>query len=97
MTPPVTQIHYLTVGEDKDLSDKGSEGGKPWSRALDLLENSAGFRRVYWGRSPEDETKVQLHVGKRTLPNPESSDITYVLGLCEKPCDYEERFYIASC
>jgi hypothetical protein len=57
----VTQIHYLSISQETNLTDSGSE----WSKALDLLEEHGGFRRMYWGRSPEDETKVQLHIGER--------------------------------
>ena len=64
MSSPVTQIIYLTISADKDLSSVASEPGKIWSKALDLLEGHGGFRRLYWGRSPEDMSKVQLHVGK---------------------------------
>ncbi|KAI1857705.1 hypothetical protein JX265_011120 [Neoarthrinium moseri] len=66
MASPVTQIHYLTIDTSKDLTDTDSEAGKAWTRALDLLEHFSGFRRLYWGRSPEDETKVQLHVVRDT-------------------------------
>ncbi|KAK6213997.1 hypothetical protein LQW54_004771 [Pestalotiopsis sp. IQ-011] len=62
MESTVTQIHYLTISEDKHLKDVNSDAGKIWSKALDVLEARPGFRRLYWGRSPEDETKVQLHV-----------------------------------
>jgi hypothetical protein len=63
MSNPVTQIIYLTITADKDLTNSGTEAGKQWSEALRLLENHGGFRRLYWGRSPEDMAKVQLHVG----------------------------------
>lgn len=64
MSTPATQIIYLTVDPDKDLKDTTTEAGKSWSRALDLLQQHIGFQRLYWGRSPEDKSKVQLHVGK---------------------------------
>jgi hypothetical protein len=65
MVSPVTQIIYLTVSSDKNLSDSATPEGRRWSDALDVLESHGGFRRSYWGRSPEDQSKVQLHVGKR--------------------------------
>jgi hypothetical protein len=64
MDSTVTQIHYLTIDKDKDLTDPSSKVSKIWNAALDILEQYEGFRRLYWGRSPEDETKVQLHVGE---------------------------------
>ncbi|KAF7520291.1 hypothetical protein G7054_g12813 [Neopestalotiopsis clavispora] len=67
MDSTVTQIHYLTIPEDKHLADVKSDAGRIWSKALDVLEAQPGFRRLYWGRSPEDETKVQLHVVRDTL------------------------------
>jgi hypothetical protein len=67
MDSTVTQIHYVTIPEDKHLTDVKSDAGQIWSKALDELEAQPGFRRLYWGRSPEDETKVQLHVGEFTV------------------------------
>lgn len=64
MESTVTQIHYLTIPENKHLTDISSDAGKVWSKSLDVLEAQPGFHRLYWGRSPEDETKVQLHVGE---------------------------------
>jgi hypothetical protein len=64
MESTVTQIHYLTIGTDEHLADPNSEAGQIWTKVLDLLETRPGFRRLYWGRSPEDETKIQLHIGE---------------------------------
>lgn len=74
MSKPATQINYLTISKDKELGDSTSDAGKLWVEALDLLEQYDGFRRLYWGRSPEDWTKVQLHIGKfatNQMANPE--------------------------
>ncbi|OCT44139.1 hypothetical protein CLCR_00698 [Cladophialophora carrionii] len=67
MSSPVTQIIYLTVNPDRDLTNPRCEAGRRWSEALDLLEGHGGFRRLYWGRSPEDRSKVQLHVVRERL------------------------------
>ncbi|RVX72574.1 hypothetical protein B0A52_03970 [Exophiala mesophila] len=67
MSTPATQIIYLTVDPDKDLKDTTTESGKSWSRALDLLQQHIGFQTLYWGRSPEDRSKVQLHVVRAHL------------------------------
>lgn len=64
MSDPATQIIYLDINAEHDLKDPTSEAGKAWSRILDLLEQHVGFRRLYWGRSPEEPSKVQLHVGE---------------------------------
>lgn len=59
----VTQIVYLVISADKDLKDKATETGTIWLQALDTIEGSAGYQRLYWGRSVEQPEKVQLHVG----------------------------------
>ncbi len=62
----VTQIQYLTIPEARTLGDADSYYGKLWSAALDLVEQSAGFQRLYWGRSLEKPENVQLHIGRWT-------------------------------
>jgi hypothetical protein len=71
----VTQINYLIIDKNTTIEDADSGAGRLWAEALDLLEQYDGFRRLYWGRSPEDATKVQLHVGtyyshKKKQPSP---------------------------
>lgn len=61
---PYTQILYLNIPAEKELNDPTVAAGHSWSRALDVIEQQPGFLRLSWGRSPEDRTKVQLHVGK---------------------------------
>ncbi|ORY66111.1 uncharacterized protein BCR38DRAFT_522962 [Pseudomassariella vexata] len=72
MAAPVTQIIYLQIGIDKDLTDAKSDAGKTWREALDILQSHEGFQRLYWGRSPEDMTKVQLHVVRNHLSQHQS-------------------------
>lgn len=60
----ITQIVYLTVPADTTLEDDASEAGKSWSQALDVVEESIGYQKLYWGRSVEQPQKVQLHIGK---------------------------------
>ena len=61
---PVTQIIYLNVSRDKTLSEDQSDYyGRLWVSALDVIERSEGFQRVYWGRSLERPEDVQVHVG----------------------------------
>lgn len=64
MSIPTTQINYLTISKETSIEDPKSDAGRQWEAALDLLEGYQGFRRLYWGRSPEDWSKVQLHVGE---------------------------------
>ncbi|CAH0025713.1 unnamed protein product [Clonostachys rhizophaga] len=59
---PATQINYLEISQDVKIEDQNTDPGRLWKKALDLLEAYDGFRRLYWGRSPEDWSKVQLHV-----------------------------------
>jgi hypothetical protein len=65
MTPtPITQILYLRIPPEKDLKEStGQYYGKLWAKALDVIEKSEGFQRVYWGRSLEQPENVQIHVG----------------------------------
>lgn len=64
MSIPTTQINYLTISKETPIEDPESDAGRQWEAALDLLEGYQGFRRLYWGRSPENWSKVQLHVGE---------------------------------
>ena len=59
---PITQILYLSIPPDRDL--KGVVYGLLWTSALDLIEQSDGLQRLYWGRSLEQPENVQLHVGR---------------------------------
>jgi hypothetical protein len=59
-----TQIIYLNIPKEKNISDAESWHGKLWSAALDLIEKSEGFQRLYWGRCLEKPGDVQLHVGR---------------------------------
>lgn len=65
MTPTtITQIIYLRIPPDKPLNqDPSGYYGKLWSSALDVIEKSEGFQRVYWGRSLEVPENVQIHTG----------------------------------
>lgn len=61
---PVTQILYLRISPDRDLKPgAGGDAGDLWAKALDVIETSDGFQRVYWGRSLERAEEVQVHVG----------------------------------
>lgn len=60
---PVTQIIYLHIPPDRQLKEGDSYQGKLWTSALDVIERSDGFQRVYWGRSLEHTENVQVHVG----------------------------------
>jgi len=68
-SPPeaITQIIYLSIPADKTLNDAQSYCGGLWTTALDLIESSEGFRRLYWGRCLEQPEDVQLHVGRSLI------------------------------
>ncbi|KAL2822868.1 hypothetical protein BJX63DRAFT_644 [Aspergillus granulosus] len=57
-----TQIITLSLKESITIETPSSPDGKLWGRALDLLESSTGFRKLYWGRHVEEPGKVQVHV-----------------------------------
>lgn len=61
---PVTQIFYLSIPVEHQLQDATSGAGRKWAEALDLIAESPGFLRLYWGRQVEESKKVQLHVGR---------------------------------
>lgn len=61
---PATMIVYLKVSTEKNLNDLNSDAGRKWAQAIDILERQPGFRRAYWGRSPEAPESVQLHIGE---------------------------------
>ena len=60
----VTQIIHLSIPPDRYLKDASSYHGSLWSSMLDLIEQSEGFQRLYWGRSLERPEDVQLHIGR---------------------------------
>jgi hypothetical protein len=69
-TPQPTQILYLSIPKSQSLKDDNnpnpssfSSSQSPWSKALDILQQSPGFVRCYWGRCLEEDERVQVHVG----------------------------------
>lgn len=63
----ITQILYFTIPPSNDLKDASSEAGKKWLQALNEIEGSAGYERLFWGRSVEQPEKVQLHVVRSSI------------------------------
>jgi hypothetical protein len=58
---PITQIIHLRL----DASQQIKLGDlKAWQKALDLCEQAAGFKRLYWGRSLEHPEHLELHIGQ---------------------------------
>ncbi|KAI1495629.1 hypothetical protein F5X99DRAFT_402894 [Biscogniauxia marginata] len=64
---PATQIIYLVIPTTHSIGDLDTEAGRLWSKAQDIVERSAGFQRLYWGRGFEEPENVQLHIAKKTL------------------------------
>ncbi|KAK8121617.1 hypothetical protein PG984_010287 [Apiospora sp. TS-2023a] len=64
---PVTQIFYISVPVEHQLQDATSGAGRKWAEALELIADSPGFLRLYWGRQVEESKKVQLHVVRENL------------------------------
>lgn len=66
-TGPVTQIFYLSIPVEHQLQDATSGAGRKWAEALELIADSPGFLRLYWGRQVEERKKVQLHIGESCI------------------------------
>ncbi|KAK8103421.1 uncharacterized protein PG998_010454 [Apiospora kogelbergensis] len=64
---PVTQIFYLSIPVEHPLEDATSGAGCRWAEVLELIAESPGFLRLYWGRQVEESKKVQLHIVRETL------------------------------
>ncbi|PSR84439.1 hypothetical protein BD289DRAFT_434155 [Coniella lustricola] len=58
----ITQIMYMAISPDRQLSDANSQAGRKWSAALDLVQSCAGLIKLYWGRRLEEPEKIQLHL-----------------------------------
>ncbi|KXJ89046.1 hypothetical protein Micbo1qcDRAFT_206629 [Microdochium bolleyi] len=64
---PVTQILYIDIDPARDLEDESTREGRLWAEMLDLIQDSPGFERLYWGRRLEEPEKVQVHTVRDTL------------------------------
>lgn len=62
----LTQILYIDVDPSLNLEDENQAAGKIWAEILDLIQDSPGFQRLYWGRRLEEPEKVQLHTVRDT-------------------------------
>lgn len=71
-TDVVTQIIYLNIPPDQQLDQRNTRAGDEWDKALNIVTESPGFKKLYWGRRLEEPEKVQLHIGAGS-PFPPSS------------------------
>lgn len=58
-----TQMIIFPIKATASIEDISTPDGQIWAGALDILEGSTGFQRMYWGRHVEDKGRTQLHVG----------------------------------
>ena len=58
-----TQMIILPVKSEATIEGPISKDCEIWTAGLHVLENSPGFRRLYWGRHVEEPEKTQIHVG----------------------------------
>lgn len=61
-----TQMIILPIKPGATIEDPASQDGEVWTASLHVLENSPGFRRLYWGRHIEEPEKTQIHIGTCT-------------------------------
>lgn len=66
-TESVTQIIYLSISPDQQLDHSSTHAGGQWAKALDIVTECPGFKKLYWGRRLEEPEKVQLHIGADLL------------------------------
>jgi hypothetical protein len=59
-----TQMIIFPIAEEVQIDTASTPAGEVWSKVLNLLENWAGFRRMYWGRHVEEPGQVHLHIGE---------------------------------
>jgi len=64
MPSPATEIAIFPVLVGANLEDPNSPTGKVWHSVLDTVSSQEGFQRAYFGREVEDQSMVQLLIGK---------------------------------
>ncbi len=61
---PATELATLPLASGATIEDADSSAGKVWQSTLDTVSQQDGFQRCYWGREVENQSVVQLFVGK---------------------------------
>jgi len=64
MSLPATEIAVLPLKAGATVEDPSSGAGQTFQYMLDTVSRQEGFQRVFWGRRIENETDVQLLIGK---------------------------------
>lgn len=62
-TETITQILYLNIPRERSLDQGSTHAGGQWAKALDIVTECPGFKKLYRGRRLEEAEKVQLHIG----------------------------------
>jgi len=70
MSLPATEIAVMTFKAGATVEDPSSSAAQAFQHMLKTISQQEGFQRVFWGRRVENESEVQLLVGKCCpLPN----------------------------
>lgn len=64
MSLPATEIAAMTLKAGATIEDPSSSAAQVFQHMLKTISQQEGFRRVFWGRPIENESEVQLLIGK---------------------------------
>lgn len=64
MAAPATEIATLPLSSGANIEDPSSAAAKVWQATLDTVSQQDGFQRAYYGREVENQSVVQLLIGK---------------------------------
>lgn len=67
MSLPATEIAVLPLKAGSTIEEPSSPAGQAFHDMLHTVSQQKGFQRVCWGRRVENETEVQLLIGKCSL------------------------------
>ena len=67
---PATEIATLPLASGATIEDPDSPAGKVWQSTLETVSAQDGFQRAYYGREVENNSILQLFIGKRLKASP---------------------------
>ena len=79
MSDPVTEIAYLPLKPDLDLTSGDIK--EVWQSTLRTIASQPGFKTGYWGKQIENPDTVQLVIGKQ-IPAPPPFPLQQKLTVC---------------
>lgn len=65
---PATELATLPLASGAAIEDADSPAGKVWQSTIDTVSQQDGFQRLYWGREVENQSVLQLFIGKIRYP-----------------------------